>query len=75
MFVKNLYVMAVINNIQIKSYFIKNVFSYKHIYEYFEKYYKKQVILVDDDNKHLYKKNLEQIINWEHESLFLRIFY
>ena len=75
MFVKELYIMAVINNMQIKSYFIKNVFSYKHIYEYFENYYKKKVILVYEDNKHLYKKNLEQLINWDHESLFLRIFY
>ena len=75
MFVKELYVMAVINNMQIKSYFIKNVFSYKNIYTYFENYYKKKVILFYEDNKHLYKKNLENLINWEHESLFLRVFY
>ena len=75
MFVKELYVMAVINNMQIKSYFIKNVFSYKNIYTYFENYYKKRVILFYEDNKHLYKKNLENLINWEHESLFLRVFY
>lgn len=75
MFVKELYVMAVINNMQIKSFFIKNVFSYKNIYTYFENYYKKRVILFYEDNKHLYKKNLENLINWEHESLFLRVFY
>ena len=75
MFVKELYVMAVINNMQIKSFFIKNIFSYKNIYTYFENYYKKRVILFYEDNKHLYKKNLENLINWEHESLFLRVFY
>tara|TARA_B110000114_G_C14879853_1_gene312269 strand:- start:354 stop:581 length:228 start_codon:yes stop_codon:yes gene_type:complete len=75
MFVKNLYVMAVINNMHIKSHFIENVFSYKYIYKYFENYYKKKVILVCEDNKHLHKNDLKQIINWEHESLFLRVFY
>ena len=33
--------MAVINNMQIKSFFIKNVSSYKIVYDYFENYYKK----------------------------------
>ena len=75
MFVKELYVMAVVNNMQIKSFFIKNVSSYKTVYDYFENYYRKKVILFYENNKHLYKKNLEQLINWYHESLFLRIYY
>ena len=75
MFVKELYVMVVINNMQIKSHVIKNVFSYKHIYRYFENYYKKKVILCHENNIHLYNEKLNEIINWEHESLFLRVFY
>ncbi len=76
MFVRELYIMAVVNNSYIKSFIIKNVFSYKEIYYYFENYYKKKkVTLCYDCDIHLYDDNLWDIINWEHDSLFLRIFY
>tara|TARA_Y100000591_G_scaffold296006_1_gene285838 strand:- start:1672 stop:1902 length:231 start_codon:yes stop_codon:yes gene_type:complete len=74
MYIKELYVMCVVNNTNIKSHFIKNVFSYKNIYKYFEKYYKKKVILSHTNNTHLYNEDLNKIINWNHESLFLRVF-
>ena len=75
MFVKELYVMAVVNNLHIKSFIIKNIFSYKNIYTYFENYYKKNVDLCYDCHIHLYEDSLYDIINWDNNSLFLRIFY
>ena len=75
MFVRELYIMAVVNNSYIKSFSIKNVFSYKQIYTYFENYYKKKVTLCYDCDIPLYDDNLWNIINWDHDSLFLRIFY
>ena len=75
MFIKELYIMAVINNIQITSHFIYNVNLDEDIYKYFEKKYKSKVIIQHRNSTHLFDEDLEKIINWEHESLFLRVFY
>ena len=72
---KELYIMAVINNMQIKSHFIYNVENYLDIYKYFmELYKKKNVNLYHRDNIPLYKENLDKIINKRDSSLFLRVF-
>ena len=74
MFVKELYVMAVINNTQQKSFFIKIYFLIK-IYIHILKIIIKRVILFYEDNKHLYKKNLENLINWEHVKAYFYVYF
>ena len=69
-----LYIMAVINNMQIKSYFIYDVKNCSDIYNYFEKIYNKKILLYHQNNIPLYKDNLENIVNKKDSSLFLRVF-
>lgn len=69
-----LYIMAVINNMQIKSHFIYDVKTYLDIYNYFEKIYNKKILLYHQNNIPLYKDNLENIVNKKDSSLFLRVF-
>ena len=69
-----LYIMAVINNMQIKSHFIYDVKTYLDIYNYFEKIYNKKILLYHQNNIPLYNDNLEKIVNKKDSSLFLRVF-
>ena len=69
-----LYIMAVINNMQIKSYFIYDVKNCSDIYNYFEKKYNKKILLYHQNNIPLYEDNLEKIVNKKDSSLFLRVF-
>tara|TARA_B100001142_G_scaffold320536_2_gene365716 strand:- start:3034 stop:3258 length:225 start_codon:yes stop_codon:yes gene_type:complete len=71
---KELYIMAVMNNMQIKSYFIYDVKNCSDIYNYFENKYNKKILLYHQNNIPLYKDNLEKIVNKKDSSLFLRVF-
>ena len=74
MFVKELYVMAVINNMQITSHFIYNVETHLDIYKYFQKKYNLKVIIHHNRGRHLTYEILDQIINWKYNSLFLYVY-
>ena len=74
MYIKELYVMGVVNNKNIKSYFIKNVSSYLDIYNYFTKKYNCEVTLQNKRYILLCNENLEEIINVKDNSLFLYIY-
>jgi ERCC4-related helicase len=73
MTIKELYVMAVIDNMQITSHLIYNVNSDEDIYKYFEKKYKSKVIIQHRNGTHLIDEKLDKIINWNHTSLFLYV--
>ena len=74
MYIKELYVMSVVNNTNIKSDFINNVSTHLDIYKYFKKKYKSKIILQNKRNIPLSKEKLNEIINWKDNSLFLYIY-
>jgi len=74
MYVKELYVMAVINNKHITSHYIHNVKSYEDIYNYLKKNYNCKVIVHHKRDTDLFDEDLEKIINWEYVSLFLYVY-
>lgn len=74
MFVKELYVMAVINNMQITSHFIYNVETHLDIYKYFQKKYNSKIIIQHNRGRDFSYENLYKIINGDHNSLFLYVF-
>ena len=74
MAIKELYVMAVINNMQITSHYIENVKSCLDIYRYFKKKYNSRRIVIEHHRDiNLVDEKLEKIINWKNTSLFLYV--